>query len=955
MTITELLDEFRRLGVHLGAKNDKLVVDAPAGVLTAAHAAAIRENKAELLELFAEVSEAAADDDFELSRAPGECRLSLTQERIWAIDQLSPGNGQFNLPGSWWLNGRLDPDRFERALSHLIEAHQIFKRRFTTENGKAAVTEPLHTGVDFRQQSVEDIPGTGDVEHDLPNWLADLSREPFDLANEPLLRVFLVAVNSERHYLAMISHAAIWDGWCYDLFLNELGRLYEQDASDSTEPGYQYSDYVRWQRDRQDSDAVVTSLEREASRLKEVQHRVNLPLDFPNPDPADHSGARFNFYLPSDLRQHVKRASRQTGATPFMILLTAYATLLCRYSNQDTILITVPLRGREKGQFEKIFGPFTNNLFLRVDTRKHSFSSLLETVKTDVGNAFGREIVPFERIIEVLNQDLAASAFFQLQFSFQNVEDRNPDWATGITLTTGPQRDFHVTHSDIGFWLREGRDLIDGAIDYRTAQFGEDSIETFYKRFLSLIEVGLKFPDTPLRDLFDGTDELSLHVNNDVQEFDALNELSTALKSQADSPVVLFPNGRQLTASHLLSVLAESGNDLATLVSALSKSSASQVATVDTAKVDRAVAAWCSRFSDNDRRVLVVDAKPGLSTIVAWLSAIIAGRMLCIAVGNFAADEISVLGLIRDLEPDVVALSSPQMQSLLDMENLPVSPRFIVRAFSGGGAIVDKCKDNGIELDLVLGDDSTLGVGLIGSGNGWPHCLERIEPGVSVTILDSAGHPQLFGIDGALALSLGSESPQQLDPVVTVRQNASGQFCWPDVDSNPNRELNAVQSALLSYAEVDDAYVSYRRADAQSKQAIAWVVQKQEIEVTATTLRARLDSEGLGAPLIINIDHIPRGREGQVLVRDLIHPDVAAVYAGFEPPSTDREKQFAAIWSQTLELERIGANDNFANLGGNSVQALVVLSETQKQLGWSFEPRLLFFQSLRQIVERAPA
>ena len=197
------------------------------------------------------------------------------------------------------------------------------------------MTEPVHSGVDFRLLTIDDIDSDGDPEQDLAMWLADFSRQPFDLANEPLLRVFLVAVESDRHYLALISHAAIWDAWCYDLFLNELGRMYEQDADDPAPPNNQYADYTRWQRDRQDSESVAATLKRETTRLNDVQHRVSLPLDYPDPDPADHSGARFNFILAPELRTLVRDATRRTGATPFMVLLTAYATLLCLHRARD--------------------------------------------------------------------------------------------------------------------------------------------------------------------------------------------------------------------------------------------------------------------------------------------------------------------------------------------------------------------------------------------------------------------------------------------------------------------------------------------------------------------------------------------------------------------------------------------------------------------------------------------
>ncbi len=126
MTVVELLQELRRLKVSISASNARLVVDAPAGVITPALAQEIKSNKAALLDLIGSIGEEQAAEKTELTRAPDEDRLSLTQERIWAIDQLNPDSSQFNLPGGWWLDGALDVDVLARAVSEFADAARYF-------------------------------------------------------------------------------------------------------------------------------------------------------------------------------------------------------------------------------------------------------------------------------------------------------------------------------------------------------------------------------------------------------------------------------------------------------------------------------------------------------------------------------------------------------------------------------------------------------------------------------------------------------------------------------------------------------------------------------------------------------------------------------------------------------------------------------------------------------------
>ncbi|GET39922.1 SDR family NAD(P)-dependent oxidoreductase [Microseira wollei] len=59
-------------------------------------------------------------------------------------------------------------------------------------------------------------------------------------------------------------------------------------------------------------------------------------------------------------------------------------------------------------------------------------------------------------------------------------------------------------------------------------------------------------------------------------------------------------------------------------------------------------------------------------------------------------------------------------------------------------------------------------------------------------------------------------------------------------------------------------------------------------------------------------------------VIDNIHPHLAAAYA---PPQSDLEKIIARVWQEVLHLEQVGVNQNFFELGGNSVLIVQVNSK----------------------------
>jgi acyl carrier protein len=59
-------------------------------------------------------------------------------------------------------------------------------------------------------------------------------------------------------------------------------------------------------------------------------------------------------------------------------------------------------------------------------------------------------------------------------------------------------------------------------------------------------------------------------------------------------------------------------------------------------------------------------------------------------------------------------------------------------------------------------------------------------------------------------------------------------------------------------------------------------------------------------------------------------------------PETDTERALAAIWCELLSIPRVGAHDNFFDLGGNSLLALVMVGRVEAELGRSIPLEKLF-------------
>jgi acyl carrier protein len=64
--------------------------------------------------------------------------LSFSQERLWFLDQLQPGQTAYNQPAALRLDGALDVAALEASLTELVRRHEVLRTRFEIVGGEAA-------------------------------------------------------------------------------------------------------------------------------------------------------------------------------------------------------------------------------------------------------------------------------------------------------------------------------------------------------------------------------------------------------------------------------------------------------------------------------------------------------------------------------------------------------------------------------------------------------------------------------------------------------------------------------------------------------------------------------------------------------------------------------------------------------------------------------------------------
>jgi amino acid adenylation domain-containing protein len=163
-----------------------------------------------------------------------------------------------------------------------------------------------------------------------------------------------------------------------------------------------------------------------------------------------------------------------------------------------------------------------------------------------------------------------------------------------------------------------------------------------------------------------------------------------------------------------------------------------------------------------------------------------------------------------------------------------------------------------------------------------------------------------------------------------------------------------IEAALASHSAVRESAVVLRGATSERERLVAYIVYWPGSSPTVSELREHLRSllpEYMIPSMFLPIGAIPwtpNGKLDRSALPDPFHQ--AGVDAReYVAPATDAEEMIAGIWTDALAVERVGANDNFFDLGGHSLLGLRVAASIHERTGWRMPPYMMLQQTLRQI------
>jgi len=418
---------------------------------------------------------------------------------VWLSTQLDKTTPAYNRCSALRITGRINHEVLQRALTAIVERHEILRSRIATENGAPiacsfavgriplAVTDLSTLPVEERSARISEL-------------LDDEARRPFDLDTGPLLRAGIFDEGDDASTLFITTHHIASDGWSDGVMFRELNALYGAFLAGEASPlpalTTEYRDYAAWVRQTAEEPEGRRHVAYWRKRLAGAPATQELPADQPRPDIPGMVGGQVTLAVSPALAQSLASIGRQEGATLAMSTLAAFQLLQSRLTGQADTVVGLSLAGRTHSDVEALIGLFNCVVPLRVLVDPHmTFRELLGVVRIAVLEAHEHQDVPVDEILDALPsaRGVRHAEIAQTLFNFRNMPAFPPS-LPGLTVHSIPT----FNGSSVADLELEVVEDVDGwkcDLRFRTDLYEEGTARRLLGHYVSLLESIAKNPD----------------------------------------------------------------------------------------------------------------------------------------------------------------------------------------------------------------------------------------------------------------------------------------------------------------------------------------------------------------------------------------------------------------------------------------------------------------------------
>jgi len=429
--------------------------------------------------------------------------LSLEQHRFYAVERFSEDVRSASIPIGLEMDGALNPEIFAASLPILVRRHPSLRTIIREIEGNPVQVILADSAVALAQHDLVDL-GETERKARIDQLIEKELKRPFDLQAGPLYRFLLLKCAPDRHVFLLAFHHIIADFLSIGVFLDELSSIYTALLDDKPvnlpELTTRYVDFSSWEREFFSKEYLETTLKFWRDALKNNCSPHALPYDRASSSQQVFGCLSEVLDFESEAQARVSAFCRANNVNKFVLYLAAVSTLVHGYTENERMVIGIPLGNRNFGETKSVMGTFANQSVAIVDLSEDpTFFDLFARLATSL-HATMTHVVPIIDVVNILRKELGAKQR-PLQVVLTYLKDLYRTNIPGVSSRP----------------IKTGRDTIDVdlfftvikhtagealSIEYADALFDPQTIGDMLERFQVVLDLIMSDPSKRTSEIF---------------------------------------------------------------------------------------------------------------------------------------------------------------------------------------------------------------------------------------------------------------------------------------------------------------------------------------------------------------------------------------------------------------------------------------------------------------------
>lgn len=361
--------------------------------------------------------------------AQGELLLTSpttdSQKEIWSFVEMGKeANCAFNLSTVLKLCGSLKVGALRSAFGEIITRHEALRTTFSPDGAILCIAPSLTIEI-----PLIDLSGLGSQEREI-QW--DLIRQQaveqsFDLVYGPLLRVQIIRMQGEEHWVIFTAHHIIFDGWSWGVLFSELGIIYSafrQGLVPQLPEPDRFSEYTLLEQQQATEPEYLAAEQYWLNKFSDKIPVLELPTDRPRTTLKSFKAAREDREIDPATVKALKKVGAKYGCTFFTTMTAAFEVFLSRITGQEDIVVGIAAARQSVKGKSNLIGYCLNILPSRtyVDG-KASFSEYLQSRRSTLLDDYEHQQVTSGSLLKklIVPRDTSRIPLVSVRFNIDRI------------------------------------------------------------------------------------------------------------------------------------------------------------------------------------------------------------------------------------------------------------------------------------------------------------------------------------------------------------------------------------------------------------------------------------------------------------------------------------------------------------------------------------------------------